>query len=189
MPYCSGRPETPYEVFWNTDFVAGSSHTRKIWRRENDEMSTAPFLIETIEEENGIKFIVALSTRGEMGIVANQMSKSAINELLSIVTPIYPDQNNLYEIIFENYVLHMTRNESYTSWDNYEIRKGKYFIIFDKSRLLDSLPQIVDMGIMEAYCPKGWKHYGIYCQNHVVDVIAVGEPQIRRLTGRKEGEN
>ena len=34
-PYCGGRPETPYEVYWNTDFNAGSSHTRKMWRREN----------------------------------------------------------------------------------------------------------------------------------------------------------
>ncbi|MDO5156975.1 MAG: hypothetical protein Q4D51_13535 [Eubacteriales bacterium] len=34
-PYCSGRPATPYEVYWNTDFEAGSSQMRKMWRRDN----------------------------------------------------------------------------------------------------------------------------------------------------------
>lgn len=27
--------ETPYEVYWKTDFNTGSSHTKKMWRREN----------------------------------------------------------------------------------------------------------------------------------------------------------
>ena len=34
-PLCNGRPETPYEVYWNTDFEAGSSQSRKMWRRDN----------------------------------------------------------------------------------------------------------------------------------------------------------
>lgn len=34
-PFCNGRPETPYEVYWNTDFEAGSSQSRKMWRRDN----------------------------------------------------------------------------------------------------------------------------------------------------------
>lgn len=34
-PFCNRRPETPYEVYWNTDFEAGSSQSRKMWRRDN----------------------------------------------------------------------------------------------------------------------------------------------------------
>lgn len=35
-PYCVNRPETPYEVFWNTDFQTGAGE-RKMWRRKNYE--------------------------------------------------------------------------------------------------------------------------------------------------------
>ena len=148
---------------------------------ENEEMSTAPFLVKTIEEgENGIRFIVSLSIQGKKGIDRNDIGIPALSKLLLESTPICPDENNLYEILFENYVFHMARNESYTCWDDYEIRHDKYFIIFDKSRLLDYLPQIVNQGIVESYYPKGWKHYGIYCQNHIIDVIATKEPRIKK---------
>lgn len=33
--YCKGRPDTPYEVYWNTDIEIGSSHFKKMWRRNN----------------------------------------------------------------------------------------------------------------------------------------------------------
>ena len=34
-PFCSGRPETPYEVYVMTDVEAGSAGKRKFWRRKN----------------------------------------------------------------------------------------------------------------------------------------------------------
>lgn len=40
-------------------------------------------------------------------------------------------------IEFESYIMHLTRNESYTSWDEYEVRKGNYLVDFEKSRLTD----------------------------------------------------
>ncbi len=148
--------------------------------KENEEISSAPFLVKTIEEmDNEIKFVVALPVSGEKGDI-NDTGNSVINDILSECVPIYPDEDNLYEIVFENYVFHMTRNESYTCWDDYEIRNGKYFIIFDQSRLMDCLPQLVTLGIVESYFPKGWKHYGIYCENHIIDVIAAGEPKIKK---------
>lgn len=153
-----------------------------LFGEENKEMTTVPFLVKTIEEENGIRFIVALSIQGKNGTDRNDMGIPALSKILLEATPIYPDENNLYEVLFENYVFHMTRNESYTCWDDYEIRNGKYFIIFDKSRLLDNLPQIVNQGIVEAHYPRGWKHYGIYCQNHIIDVIATKEPRIKKFT-------
>lgn len=147
----------------------------------NEEMESPPFLVKTIEEvEDGVRFIVALSIQGKKGTGRENMGNPVLNTILHESTPIYPDENNLYEIFFENYAFHMTRNESYTCWDDYEIRNGKYFIIFDKSRLLDYLPQIINQGIVEAYFPKGWKHYGIYCQNHIIDVIATKEPRIKK---------
>ena len=150
---------------------------------ENDDMNSAPFLFKTIEEmDNEVKFIVALSIKGKQGCGINEEDNPALGKILSECVPIYPDEDNLYEILFDNYIFHITRNESYTSWDNYELRKGKYFIIFEKSRLLDCLPQIVEQEIVEAYNPNSWKHYGIYCQNHIIDIIASEEPKIRKYS-------
>lgn len=111
------------------------------------------------------------------------MIEFGINELLVNATPLYPNSLKTYEIIFDHYILYQTRNESYCSWDNYEIRNGKYFIIFSKSRMLDFLLQITDCEKLEdgtAY-PGEWKHFGIYCQNHVIDIISCNEPTIRQI--------
>lgn len=153
-----------------------------LFGKENDEIVTAPFLVKTIEEdENEVRFIIALPIQGEKGTDINDTGIPILNKLLVESISIYPDENNLYEILFEGYVFHMTRNESYTCCDDYEIRNGKYFIIFDKSRLLDYLPQLVEIGIVEAYYPNKWKHYGIYCQNHIIDIIATEEPKVKKL--------
>lgn len=148
---------------------------------ENEEINTAPFLIKAIEEENdNLKFIVALPTEGQKGTDIDDIEISALKKILSESTPIYPNKNNLYKIVFENYILHQTRNESYTIWDNYEVRKGKYFIIFEKSRLLDYISQLVEIGLVEYLFPNGYKHYGIYCQNHIIDIITTKAPVIKK---------
>ena len=34
-PYCSNRPQTPYEVYWSFDMEKSSTMRRKNWRRSN----------------------------------------------------------------------------------------------------------------------------------------------------------
>ena len=144
--------------------------------------SAAPFLVKTLEgQDHELKFVVAMPACGEKGAAANENDATPIREILSGATPVYADENELYEIIFDQYVFHMTRNESYTAWDEYELRQGDCFVVFDRSRLLDFLPQIVQMGIVEAFCPQGYSHYGIYCQNHIIDVIAAKEPKVKKV--------
>lgn len=146
------------------------------------KISTAPFLIKTEEhEDNEIKFIVALPFYDEKDTGNEQTGNPELDNLLETAVPIREDRDNLYEIIFENYVFHMTRNESYTCRDDYEIRHGDYFIVFDRSRLLDYLPHIVEIEIVGAYHPEGYKHYGIYCQNHIIDIVSAAEPKINKL--------
>lgn len=158
------------------------SHPMIVFGKENTEISMMPFLVKMIEEEdNVVKFIVALSVQGEKGTGVNDIVIPEMNKLLHETTPIYPDESNMYEILFENYIFHMTRNESYASWNDYEIRNGNYFIIFDKSRLLDYLPQIIESEIVDACHSNGWRHYGIYCQNHIIDVITAEEPKIKKI--------
>lgn len=151
---------------------------------ENSEPKQAPFLIKAEEnEDNCIHFIVSLACKGEKGSDINDMGIERLGEILSNATPIFPDKNEVYEIIFEQYILYQTRNESYCSYDDYEIKEGKYFIIFEKSRLLDVLPLITDCQILSdgTSYPGTWKHYGIYCQNHIIDVISHNEPTIKKF--------
>lgn len=152
---------------------------------ETDGMKSAPFLIRTIEgQNNDISFIISLPYKGEKRDVYDT-GIPKLNEILADCTPIYPDENNTYEITFEDYVLHMTRNESFATWDDYEIRHGKYLIVFERSRLLDCMPALVDYELIKAVRNNGSKHYGIYCQNHLVDIITTNEPIIRAYSNEK----
>ena len=156
---------------------------------EQDTMDSAPFLINTTEgQDNDISFIISFPLKGEKTII-DETGIPVLNEILGNCIPIYPDGNNTYEIIFENYVIHMTRNESYTIWDDYEIRHGKYLILFERSRLLDSMPKFVECELIKAVCSNAYKHYGIYCQNHIIDIITTNEPIIRHIANRNGESN
>ena len=59
-PFCSRRPETPYEAYYLSDVEIGSAGEKKLWRRENyqhktDGMRKHKKHRETIEERRGFK--------------------------------------------------------------------------------------------------------------------------------------
>lgn len=155
--------------------------------KEHGNLIYAPFLVKAEENDNNcVRFIVSLAREGEKGSNISDMGIKGLEKILRKATPIYPAENEVYEIMFEQYILYQTRNESYCSYDDYEIRQGKYFIVFKKSRLLDSLPAITDCQISSdgvAY-PGEWVHYGIYCQNHIIDIISHNKPIIRKLKSK-----
>lgn len=142
-----------------------------------------------IEENdyNEVKFTVSFSYCSEKPTEAD-IEDNVLKTILKNTVPLYPDDNNTYEIVFDHYILYQTRNESYCSRDDYEIRKGDSFILFEKSRLLDMLPQITDcyMSNDGIYYPGEWKHYGIYCLNHIIDIISCNEPIIRKISWNED---
>ncbi len=158
-----------------------------VFGSENNTITEAPFLLETEEDEdNCVRFIIAFSMKGEAREVIADMGIQGLGQVLQNATPIVPNSDEVYEITFHRYILHQTRNESFCSWDEYEIRNGRYFILFEKSRLLDMLPMITDCQRDSdgAAYPGEWKHYGIYCQNHIIDVISHNEPTIKKLENK-----
>lgn len=143
---------------------------------------TAPFLMSFEEgQDNTIRLVIALASRGEKGADIDDMDIPKLGKLLENSYPLYPDEEKTYEIFFDEYIIHQTRNESLCCWDDYEVRQGNYLIVFKKSRLLDYLDIAIEKGIADAYWPDGWKHYGIYCENHIIDVISPCEPSIRAI--------
>ena len=146
-------------------------------------LTHAPFLrrIEEVED-NCVRFIVSLTTQGTQSEEALP-EDARLQQILSHAHPLCPDETQTYEITFTDYILYQTRNESYCSYDPQEVRRGRYFLIFEHSRLLDTLPLLTDCQMTQsgdAY-PGRWTHYGIYCQNHIIDIISHTAPVIRNI--------
>ncbi|MGN7760774.1 hypothetical protein [Paenibacillus sp. 22594] len=103
--------------------------------------------------------------------------------------PINVDENApLIQIEFESYIAYSVRNESFTSWDEYEKFEGKIFRIYNKSRYLDFIG--VSTFATEDF-PGPFKHYGISCLDHIVDIVSMSEPVVSevklkiKLTGKR----
>ena len=94
--------------------------------------------------------------------------------------PVYEDTEQIYEISFKDYVIYQCRNESYTCWDDSEVRKGRYLIIFEKSKLLDYYESVLFDWDSDETKEKR-KHYGIYTEFHIIDVISNTPPTISKI--------
>lgn len=154
---------------------------------ENKECgSNAPFLVSMKDgqgsADNELRILVAMAHVGKKGECDWDMGNEKLKQLLEKANPITMDENEMYEIVFSNYIMYQSRNESYCSMDEYEIKKGNYFVLFQQSRLLDYVGQATDCCELDdgTYYPGEWKHYGVYTQNHMIDIIADCEPVVRK---------
>ena len=142
-----------------------------------------PFVVSVSDTlDNELIVVIALSKRGEKGEGSDETDVPGLESLLQKAYPVYEDTENVYEIRFESYIIYQCRNESYTYMDDTEIRKGKYLILFEKSKFLEYYKSVitdVDIGDWK----KDRKHYGIYTANHIIDVIANKPPVITRVNG------
>ena len=86
----------------------------------------------------------------------------------------------IFDVRFPSYIMHLTRNESYTAWDDYEAREGYYLVLFTRSRLLDFYDDVI-IHTADYSWPGRGTHYGIYAADHIIDIIADSEPVISRL--------
>ncbi len=146
---------------------------------ENVEMTKGTFLVKLEEgEENSLEVVVALAFCGEEGENVPSDTKGTVRRILEKSKPVYSDKENMYEICFENYIMYQVRNESFASFDEDEIRHGKRLVIFEKSKLLDYIKKVIWAD--EKYFG-GYKHYGIYTENQIIDVISQVEPKVKKL--------
>lgn len=75
--------------------------------------------------------------------------------------------------------------KEYRTWDEYEVRKGRYLIVFERSRLLDYYEDAIFDFDSEETRKTQRKHYGIYTENHILDIISNEPPKIRRIGADK----
>lgn len=152
--------------------------------------SHAPFLIslsDGLQEE--LHVMIAAAEVGNLGENipdfegVEEAVKEKLHEILAHSRPIEINETCSYEICFHDYIIYQIRNESFYSYDPEEVRHGKYLIIFEKSKLLSQLSIFTDAQPFDdgSYYPGEWKHYGIYTQNHIIDIIAQNAPVISVL--------
>lgn len=140
-----------------------------------------PFLCTIREAADNVLYIEICSSEIDADKGVTEFSgDAALDEILKQCTPIEPNQNRKFELIFEDYIIYQVRNESYCSYDPSEIRVGKYLIIFEKSNLLDFLSISTNAHQFDDgyFFPYQWRHYGVYTQNHVIDIVSHAEPQV-----------
>ncbi len=150
----------------------------------------APFLIslsDGLQEE--LRIIIVGATVGNIGANVPELeetdktTKQTLNEILAETQLIDVNEQQLYEIIFHNYIIYQVRNESFSSNSPEEVKHGRYLNTFEKSQFLSYLHVATDAQLLDdgSYYPGKWVHYGIYTQNHIIDVIAQDVPDILKI--------
>ena len=151
----------------------------------NEKSRLAPFLLSLSDGQDlTLRVVIAFPKDGEAGTDPRSLNEK-VKELLDKYVPVGADMDQVYERVFENYILYQMRNESYTSWDEYEVRKGRYLIVFERSRLLDYYEDAIFDFDSEETRKTQRKHYGIYTENHILDIISNEPPKIRRIGADK----
>lgn len=148
----------------------------------------APFLKELKEEmENELHLAILSAAVGENTETDDSFGDTSLEEILADCKPIVLNSSVKFDILFEDYIIYQVRNESYTSYDDSEERRGVYLLEFNKSGFLDYLSSATDACHLKdgSFYPGPWKHYGVYTQNHIVDVIAQEEPKVLYLQNEK----
>jgi hypothetical protein len=88
------------------------------------------------------------------------------------------DSTAVYEVTFAGYIVYAVRNESYASRDEQEVWQGKSFRVYSKSRFLDFVGSAT---FASAEYPGPFAHYGLGCQDHILDIASTAQPEVRRL--------
>lgn len=82
----------------------------------------------------------------------------------------------IFTLLWPSYVAYSFRNESYTTVDNYEVFEGKKIVKYSKSRYLDF---VRDATFADDSYPGPMTHWGIFCLNHIIDVVSCHQPEVK----------
>jgi hypothetical protein len=86
--------------------------------------------------------------------------------------------SHTYEFVWASYVIYAVRNESFVGPENTAISTGRHFREFSKSHFL-SFAEVATFATEEY--PGPMRHFGLFTESHLVDVISVADPKITCL--------
>lgn len=107
---------------------------------------------------------------------AQEMRAEAESGPASRIEPIVSDETcRAFEVVWPSYVAYSVRNESYCVADPYERFTRTRFVLYERSRYLDFISvAAVDL----SHIVGTYRHWGIFCLNHIVDVVSTQDPAI-----------
>ncbi len=110
---------------------------------------------------------------------------AALRRLLNESRPLLVNEERVYEIVFDRYIIYQVGNESYCSGSPNDKFSGRFLRIYESSALLNRLGEFTDAQVLEdgSHYPGKWTHYGIVTQNHIIDAVSLGEPKVNILRG------
>jgi hypothetical protein len=142
-----------------------------------DEFRTA-FLRTAVYAGGELKLIIA------EGICANEPEDLSIGgHVIKETYALYSTaQSRLVEVHFKQPVVWQLVDESFTAWDEYEIRDDKFMIQkLTRSRYLDYVR--ANHGWFEDILRGKGKHYRIWTEDEVVDVVSCEPPTVNLTRG------
>ncbi len=142
-----------------------------------DQITNHDYLyLDKLVEENDLELVLWIS---EASSECSE-GRNEENEIKSeIITP--KKLCKKYKIIFDEYISYSVRNESFTTWNNYEVFTGNLFRLYSKSRFLDYVSVAVDSFIIEHTQENEIKYFGIICLNNIIDIATCNEPTIEEI--------
>ena len=101
------------------------------------------------------------------------------SRLNSLIIRLKTETGIKLRIQFDDYLMYMSRNESFTCGDEYEKHKGMWLVTFEKSRFLDMSNYVIsDVNIFNS--PGIRTHYGIYLWDYIL-MFFQNPPFFRKL--------
>jgi hypothetical protein len=125
---------------------------------------------------------IALRSKGALELVVRYVVANSGNADGVIYTP-----SDTYALIFESYFAFYTRREELFPPDPYDISEGQGFLQFSRSRLLDYVRASAFSENFATLKPHDLAHFGLYCQQELIDVVAVRGPSLTYLGSTSGG--
>lgn len=146
--------------------------------REQIDSCTWLYLDEIREpSDNELVIRILEAVTGEDKIGKNTLDPlPEIREILRESKPIVHETGcRVFSLRWPTYIAYSIRNESYVTPDDYEQFEGRLFVKYSKSRYLDFVGSAT---FATSEYPGPYAHYGIYCLNHIIDVVSISTPEI-----------
>ncbi len=141
------------------------------------------YLRSIYEPEDNVLLLV-VQEAGASGHPKNiQLGETTVSGVQDIVSG---EHELAYQIMFPYYISYAVTNESFAIVDDAEVRTGRLFSIYTKSRFLDYVR--ATMLVTEDF-PGPISHFQVNCLNHSIDVVSTSKPEIKVLnSGLLDGQ-
>ncbi|MBE6571135.1 MAG: hypothetical protein E7656_02670 [Ruminococcaceae bacterium] len=145
--------------------------------KQNDFIRYSPIVLNIEDNENSLRIIYALTKVGEKGEGIAPALPKKLKDALSDSRPVYADNEDVFEIYFSDYLVYQVRNEIFAKRNDKDKELGKWLTVFESSRYLDYNGIAPGLPI---------KHYGIWSEWQIIDVISDSVPTVRKISLKKE---